>query len=310
MNPVIQTEHLSKWYGPVIAINRVNMALMPGITALLGPNGAGKSTLMRLLTGHIRPSQGSVRLFGEDVDGNVDVLRRIGICPDFDNFYEDMTGLEFTTFFAKLAGLPTAVAKRAADETLTRLGLMDARKRRIRGYSKGMRQRVKLAQALVHAPDLIFLDEPMTGLDPVARHEVAEMLKDFARTGKSVLISSHILHEVESITENFVLLAHGQVLAEGDVHAIREELEHHPYMIRIVCTKPRELARALASDPIVRDIEIHDGDTESFVVLRTLAAGEVFSALPRLALDLGIEIFEIVSPDDNIEAVFDYLVKG
>jgi ABC-2 type transport system ATP-binding protein len=265
---------------------------------------------LRILTGHIRQSDGEVLLFGQPVWGNADVLRRIGVCPDVDNFYEDMSGLEFVTLCAKLSGIPEGSAKKRSNELLDRLNLStDDRKRRIRGYSKGMRQRVKLAQALVHDPDLLFLDEPMTGLDPVARHEVSEILKDLAKVGKSVLVSSHILHEIESMTEQLLLISHGRLLAEGDVHEIRESLEDHPYVIKIRCSEPRRLAEVFVSRGWVNATEVDDAPEESSLIVRTNFAGKVFEELPSISLDRGIKIFEITSPDDNIEAVFEYLTE-
>ncbi|MCA9321008.1 MAG: ABC transporter ATP-binding protein, partial [Planctomycetes bacterium] len=255
MSAVLVAEKLSKWYGSVIAVNNVSFALNPGITALLGPNGAGKSTLIAMFTGQLRQTRGTVKVLGESVWNNHLLNLRIGLCHQFDNFYEDMSAIEFITLMARLTGFRgRGLAGRVRDE-LARVGLEEsAWKRPIATYSKGMRQRVKLAQAVMHDPELLFLDEPMTGLDPIGRHEIANMIKDFAAMGRSVLISTHILHEVETLTDQILLVAFGRVIAEGEVHEIRESLEHHPYTIRVRCDAPRRLGLRLAEQDHVSSI--------------------------------------------------------
>ena len=311
MNPVVEASELTRWYGQVIAVNRVSVAVPPGITALLGPNGAGKSTFLKMCTGQMRQSRGELRVLGEPVWNNERLFRRIGLSPEHDRFHEDMTGLQFVTVMAKLAGFGWRAAKKRAGEILDRVGLDDARLRAVRTYSKGMRQRTKLAQALLHEPDLIFLDEPMNGLDPVARYEIQQMIREIADQGGSVIVSTHILHEVESLTDQMLLMANGRVIAEGDVHEIREELEDHPYAIEVLCDRPRRVAELLLSRRLVDGAEIHDDDPlRPRVIVQTTKAGEIFSLLPQLLVEEGIRVEGISSPDDNIEAVFEYLVHG
>ena len=196
---MIEAERLSKWYGQVIGLNDVTLTLESGVTALLGPNGAGKTTFLRLMTGQLRPSSGGIRLFGEPVWNNPRVLRRIGFCPEEDAFFEFMTGLEFVTCMARLSGIGGAEATERATRAMEEVGLTDAMHRSVGGYSKGMRQRTKFAQAIVHDPDILFLDEPMTGADPVARRALRELIAKHADAGKQIVVSSHVLHEVEAL---------------------------------------------------------------------------------------------------------------
>ena len=309
MSAVLEAKNLAKWYGAVIAINDVSFEVPQGITALLGPNGAGKSTLLAMFTGLMRPTRGSVTVLGQKVWDNPEINTRLGLCHQYDSFYEDMTGVEFVTLMAKFQGVPRRAAREHARGCLRRVALVEASwNRPIRGYSKGMRQRVKLAQALLHDPDVLFLDEPMTGLDPEGRHDISEVIRDFARTGRTVLVSTHILHEVEALTDQILLLSQGRVLAEGDVHHIRESLETHPYSIKIACDRPRALAEILVKAAHISDLNVVEG-LQPHLLVQTRRADLVFAELPSLCLEHGFSIREIVSPDDNLEAVFDYLVK-
>ncbi len=308
---VIEARNVTRWYGNVIALTRINARIDTGITALLGPNGAGKSTLLGIMTGQLRATMGEMRIFGEPIWENHALNQRIGLCHQYDNFYEDMRALEFVTLMASLTGFSRREAGRRAAEMLRETGLMEsAWKRRIKGFSKGMRQRVKLAQALIHRPDLLILDEPMTGLDPVGRHEIAEIIVDWAKEGKTVVVSTHILHEVEELTDQILLLADGRVVAEGDVHEIRRSLEDHPYSIKIVCDRPRHLAEALVGEKVVTSLEIvEEGALEPSIHLRTSHADEVFALVTKASVRLDLRVTEVSSPDDNLEAVFEYLLQ-
>ncbi len=217
---ILSSEHLSKWYGQVIGLNDVTVSVPPGITGLLGPNGAGKSTFMKLITGQLRPSKGGVTVLGEPIWRNPKLYFRVGFCPEQDAFYERMTGLEWVTALVRLNGYSEKEAADAAEKAMTTVDLMDAANKKIGAYSKGMRQRVKLAQAIVHDPEMLILDEPLSGMDPLARRRTMKMIREWARQGKSVLVSSHILHEVESMTSNILLINNGRILAEGNVHQI------------------------------------------------------------------------------------------
>jgi ABC-2 type transport system ATP-binding protein len=304
--PVVAADHVSKWYGQVIGLNDVSVAVPPGITGLLGPNGAGKSTFMKLITGQLRPSKGTVRVLGEPIWGNPHLFFAVGFCPEQDAFYERMTGLEWVTALVRLNGLGEREADAAARRALETVDLMDAANKKIGAYSKGMRQRVKLAQAIVHDPELLILDEPLSGMDPLARRRTIRLIRDWARAGKSVIVSSHILHEIESMTSNILLINHGRILAEGDVHHIRDLIDEHPHTVHIRADEPRALARAFLAQDDVRSLSFEAGA----VVVETGRPDAFYARLTEMAAggEFGT-IHEVTSPDDNLAAVFQYLVK-
>jgi ABC-2 type transport system ATP-binding protein len=302
----VQTTTLSKWYGQVIGLNDVTVSVPPGVTGLLGPNGAGKSTFMKLMTGQLRPSKGTITVLGEPVWANPSVFFRIGFCPDQDAFYDRMTGLEWVAALARLNGFSDEESVAAARRALDTVDLLDAADRKIGGYSKGMRQRVKLAQAVVHDPELLVLDEPLSGMDPLGRRKTIRLIKDWARAGKTVIVSSHILHEIEAMTSNILLINHGRILAEGDVHTIRGLIDTHPHTVFIRAADPRGVARLLLSRDDVISLRFEEGA----VVVQTAAPDVFYARLTDLAAsgEAG-EIAEVTSPDDNLQAVFQYLVK-
>jgi ABC-2 type transport system ATP-binding protein len=303
---IIATEHLSKWYGQVSGLNDVTVAVPPGITGLLGPNGAGKSTFMKLVTGQLRPSAGAVRVFGEPIWRNPAQYFRLGFCPEQDAFYERMTGLEWVTALAQLHGMPLDVASAAARRALETVDLIDAADRRIGGYSKGMRQRVKLAQAIAHDPELLILDEPLSGMDPIMRRRTIRVIKEWGRSGKSILVSSHILHEIEAMTSNILLIHNGRILAEGNVYQIRALIDEHPHTVSIRTADPRALARRLLVEDDIGSLRFEPGA----VVVETSRPDAFYSRLTELAASgEGGAIEEVTSPDDNLQAVFKYLVK-
>jgi ABC-2 type transport system ATP-binding protein len=303
---VIEAQQVSKWYGQVIGLNDVTVAVPPGITGLLGPNGAGKSTFMKLVTGQLRPSKGRVTVFGQPIWGNPALFFRIGFCPEQDAFYDRMTGLEWITALVRLNGLDDAAARRAASVAMERVDLVDAADKKIGAYSKGMRQRVKLAQAIVHDPELLILDEPLGGMDPIARRKTIRLVKDWARAGKSILVSSHILHEVEAMTSNILLINNGRIIAEGNVHQIRDLIDEHPHTVHIRAADPRALARRFLTDDDVLSLRFEEGA----VVVQTARPDAFYGRLTDLAAtgELGT-VDEVTSPDDNLQAVFQYLVK-
>lgn len=305
---MIELHEASRWYGQVIGLNDVSCTIGPGVTALLGMNGAGKTTMMRLITGQLRPTTGHVRVLGLDPFANPDAYKKLGYCPDVDNFYEHQTGLEFVQFMARMSGFGQADAERAARDMLDRVGMTPAADRHIGGYSKGMRQRVKLAQAMLHDPDIILLDEPLNGLDPVGRREFMDVLADFGSRGKSVLVSSHILFEVEQMTRNLLLLHRGRLLASGDLKVIRELIDKHPSRIRIETPSPREVAQKLAGLPYVLRIEFEPSGRA--LEVQTKETAQFYEYLPKLSLDHGLPIEGFNSPDNNLESVFAYLVGG
>jgi ABC-2 type transport system ATP-binding protein len=306
MTAIIEAEHLSKWYGQVSGLNDVTVSVPPGITGLLGPNGAGKSTFMKLITGQLKPSKGLIRVLGEPIWGNPATYFRIGFCPEQDAFYERMTGLEWVTALVRLNGLSQEDATAAARRALEGVDLLDAADKKIGAYSKGMRQRVKLAQAIVHEPELLILDEPLSGMDPIARRKTIRMIKDWARAGKSILVSSHILHEIEAMTSNILLINNGRILAEGNVHQIRDLIDEHPHTVFIRAENPRALARRFLAEDDVISLRL---ETDA-VIVETARPDAFYARLTDLAAtgDAG-PIDEVTSPDDNLQAVFKYLVK-
>jgi ABC-2 type transport system ATP-binding protein len=303
---VITTDHLSKWYGQVIGLNDVTLSLPRGVTGLLGPSGAGKSTFMKLITGQLKPSQGQLRVLGERIWANPALYNRIGFCCEQDALYDRMTGREWVAALVRLNGIEERAAIDLADRALAQVELLDAANKRIGAYSKGMRQRVKLAQALVHDPELLILDEPLSGMDPVARRRTIALIKEWGRTGKSVLVSSHILHEIESITSNILLINQGRIVAEGDIHQIRDLIDEHPHTVHVKADDPRELARAFLLADDVISLKFEDGA----LVVQTGRPDAFYARLTALAAsgDSGM-IHEVTSPDDNLQAVFRYLVK-
>ncbi len=303
---IVQTEHLSKWYGQVSGLNDVTVSIPRGITGLLGPNGAGKSTFMKLMTGQLKPSQGEVRVLGEPIWRNPAIYFRVGFCPEQDAFYDRMTGLEWVTALVRLNGLDDTAADAAARRALERVDLLDAAGKKIGAYSKGMRQRVKLAQALVHDPELLILDEPLSGMDPLMRRKTIRLIKDWARAGKHIIVSSHILHEIESMTSNILLINNGRILAEGNVHQIRELIDTHPHTVSVRAADPRALARRFLEEDDVLSLKFEPGA----VIVETARPDAFYQRLTTLAAsgDAG-PIEEVASPDDNLQAVFRYLVK-
>jgi ABC-2 type transport system ATP-binding protein len=304
--PIVAAEHVSKWYGQVIGLNDVSVSVPPGITGLLGPNGAGKSTFMKLLTGQLAPNKGTIKVLGEPIWRNPHLYFQIGFCPEQDAFYERMTGLEWVTALVRLNGLSEKEAADAATRAMTAVDLMDAANKKIGAYSKGMRQRVKLAQSIVHDPQLLILDEPLSGMDPLARRKTIRMIRDWARAGKSIIVSSHILHEIESMTGNILLINNGRILAEGDVHAIRDLIDEHPHTVYVRAENPRGLARDFIDRVDVRSMRFEDGA----VVIETGQPDAFYTRVTELAAsgEYGT-IEEVTSPDDNLQAVFQYLVK-
>jgi ABC-2 type transport system ATP-binding protein len=303
---IIASEHLSKWYGQVSGLNDVSVVVPDGITGLLGPNGAGKSTFMKLITGQLRPSKGQVRVLGEPIWDNPALYQRIGFCPEQDAFYDRMTGREWVTALAGLHGFDERTAADAAARAIEKVELTEAADRKIGSYSKGMRQRIKLAQAIAHEPELLILDEPLSGMDPLMRRRTVKQIKEWARAGTSVLVSSHILHEIEAMTSNIVLINNGRIVAEGHVHHIRELIDEHPHTVSVRAQEPRALAREFLSFGDVRSLKFEEGA----VIVETGKPDMFYARLTEMAASGQYgSIDEVTSPDDNLAAVFQYLVK-
>ncbi len=304
--PLVTFENVTRWYGQVVALRNVSITLGQGIIGLLGPNGAGKTTFIRVLTGSMPPSQGRALLFGSPAFGSPDVYRRVGYCPDHDNFFEFMTGREFVETLLGVHGYRASDRRDRAAHALDRVKAADFADRKIYTYSKGMRQRLKIAQALGHDPELLVLDEPLNGVDPLIRRDVIELVKELGREGKSVIVSSHVLHEVEAMTPNIVLIHKGSKKAAGNVHEIRGLIDRHPHSIELRTPRARDLAALLARQPDVSELVIAEGQ----VTLRTPHPDRFYATLPALLIDSGIEVHELHSPDDNLDAVFRYLTEA
>jgi ABC-2 type transport system ATP-binding protein len=303
---VIELQSVSKWYGEVIGLNHITTTVGPGITALLGPNGAGKTTFMGLATGQLRPSQGRLRVLGERVWDNPRVLARLGYCPEGDPFWPGLTGWQYVLLLARIAGLHGAAARDATAAAIERVGMSPHMHRPIRGYSKGMRQRIKLAQALAHRPQLLILDEPLTGADPVSRHELTELFRALAADGVDMVISSHVLHEVEALTRQILLIDHGRIVAEGELGAVRRQIRDRPHTIRIRVDAPRKLAAILSASASVTGLKLIEGDT---LVVESTVPEDVYACVNAAACRENLTIREIAASDVSLEAVFGYLTE-
>ncbi len=304
--PLLLFEHVSKWYGPVLALNQVTLELTEGITGLVGANGAGKSTLIRLATGQTRPTVGRVTVAGVDAaDWRARLL--VGYCPDHDAFYEDMAGREFVCTMARLCGYDRREARRRTEAVLERVGMTGRADRKLRGYSKGMRQRVKLAQALLHDPDLLVLDEPLSGIDPVGRQEQLELFRSLAAQGKCLLISSHELEELEKLTNHVAIMARGRIAAVGTLQQIRDLMDDFPLSVRVDVDRPRGLARRLLGLPDVIGCDVGE---EGSVVVRASHPRRFFQAFGRLVVEEMIEVRRLEPLDDTAHAILGYLLGG
>ncbi len=302
---VLEAKTLSKWFGEVVAVNNLTLSVAAGVTGLLGANGAGKSTFIKLALGLYAPSRGEIRLFGEHPRNNLRVLSRIGYCPESDKFFEGMTGYELVYWSNRFSGNPHAEARKRALDALETMRMTARMNDPITEYSRGMRQRVKIAQSIAQEADLLFLDEPMAGLDPSGREEVFALIRSYAETGRTVVFSSHILYEIERVTNNVVLLHHGCVLARGQVRQIRELIDEHPHAVTVSCDRPRVLAEVFVKDEGTLNIEFVDGG----VTVRTRTPNLFYQKLNDLALDRSIAINRIHCPDDNLQSVFSYLME-
>lgn len=306
MGSLLETQSMTKLYGPVIGVNDVSLDLEPGVIGLLGPNGAGKSTLIKLLVGQLRPTEGSIRVLSESPWNNMKLFSRIGICPEQDSFYDQMSGLEFVTRLARISGLGSQARERA-EYALSRTGATEFMNRKICEYSKGMRQRTKVAQAIVHEPEFLILDEPLTGTDPTCRRAIMDLIGELGANGMSILVASHVLHEVEAMTDQFVLIYGGRVLASGRIREIRSLMNEFPHRITIRCSDARTLGQSLVRDLPIDGVEI-DSDRGELVVLTT-DPGAFYGGLPKIAAAEGVSVRELVSEDDTLEAVFNYLIS-
>ena len=301
--PVISLTQVSRWYGSVVAVNDVSFEVWPGITGLLGPNGAGKSTILNMLVGLLAPSRGALRIFGEPVRDNPPLYRRIGFVSERDAVYEFMSCREFVTVMARLQGLSDPES--AAREAISIVDLLDAQDRKLGEYSKGMRQRAKIAAGIVHQPDLLILDEPFTGTDPRQRLQMMTVLERMAGEGRTILFSSHILEEVAQVATSVLVLVAGRLAASGNYRQIRRLMTDRPHTIRVNSSDNRRLAASLVAESPVSAVELTDGR----LMVRTNDLTACARLLPRVAHESGMRIYEVVPLDLSLESVFSYLVE-
>lgn len=305
MTAVVEARGVAKWYGEVLGLNGFTATFGPGITGLVGPNGAGKSTLFKLLIGQLQVNAGELRLLGENPWNNVGLKRRMGYCPESNQLYGWLTAQQFVETLLRLDGMRVSEARAKATESLAFVGLTGSKDRPLRTYSRGMRQRAKLAQALAHGPEVLILDEPLSGADPLARVHILQAISEFAKRGGHVLMSTHVLYEIERITSNIVLIHNGKAIASGDLHAIRALIDEHPHAVRIATSQPRELAQALAGMDHVVSVEFPAADS---LLVRTRKPDAFYRELPGVVVEHTLDVHGLESPDDSLEAVFRYLV--
>ncbi|MEO7145934.1 MAG: ABC transporter ATP-binding protein [Bryobacteraceae bacterium] len=298
-------ESVSKFYGEVLGVNRVNLSIPPGITSLVGPNGSGKTTLMNLMTGLIQPSSGQILVRGVPPTKPERLFQFTGYCTPFDSFPRGLTGYQYVYSWLRLSGRSNAEADRMAWDAIDRVNLRDAALRKVAGYSKGMRQRIKLAQAISHDPAVLVLDEPLNGLDPLVRAETIALFREQARAGRHVILSSHVLQEVDAISDQVILLAGGYVVAEGQIHGVRGEIQDHPMQILIRCDKPGALAARVFEHDHVVEARIH-ADRRGLLV-KTRDPEKFYLLLNQIALN-GIEIESVAPADDDVNSVYEYLI--
>ena len=303
----IVLDNVSRFYGEVLGVNRVTLSVPPGITSLVGPNGSGKTTLMNLITGLVRPTRGSIQVLGISPSDPEKLFRVCSYATQFDSFPRGMTGFQFVYSYLRLSGMPHDDCQRTTAFAIGRVNLGEAAHRKIAGYSKGMRQRIKLAQAIAHDPRVLVLDEPLNGLDPLVRAETIALFREFAAEGRHVIVSSHILHEVDTISDQVILLSNGYVVAEGKIHGVREEMSEHPMQVIIRCTRANVLASRVFEQDHVVEVRLHaDGGG---LLVKTRDADRFYKALNHLALD-GVGIESVAPADDNVNSLYEYLIGG
>ncbi|MFN2115682.1 MAG: ABC transporter ATP-binding protein [Anaerolineae bacterium] len=306
-NRLIVFDSVSKFYGDVLGVNRVNVSIPPGITSLVGPNGSGKTTLMNLMTGLLRPTSGHVSVVGIAPTDPEALFHIVGYCTQYDTFPRGLTGREFIDSFLRIGGRPAYEAQALTHNALTRVGMTEAADRRIAGYSKGMRQRIKLAQAISNEPSVLVLDEPLNGLDPMARAEIIALFRQLSDSGVHVVISSHILHEVEMMSDRVILLDDGYVMAEGDIRGVRGEMEQeHPMRMIVRCDDPGLVASTMVRQDHVAEIRIHD-DRQGLMV-STTDTGRFHRLLTQMIVDGQVRVESVMAADDDVQAVYQYLI--
>ena len=307
MTGVVDAVAVTKRYGEVLGLNGFTATFGPGITGLVGPNGAGKSTLFRLLAGQLRADAGELSLLGHPAWGEGEYRRRVGYCPEHFSLFDWMTGEDFVTTLLRVDGFSRAEAGSRAARAIEEVGLTESRHRRLRTYSKGMRQRIKLAQCVAHDPQLLLLDEPLNGVDPVGRAALSTLMRQLQANGRHLIVSSHVLYEIERLTDQIVMIANGRAIAQGDLHQIRDLIDTHPHVIDLETPDPRGLARFLGSWDHVVAIEFPAPDR---LRIQSRSPEEFYRSLPGLVAAEGLDVRGVRSADDNLDAVFRYLSEG
>jgi ABC-2 type transport system ATP-binding protein len=301
-------DEVSKFYGEVLGVNRVNLTISPGITSLVGPNGSGKTTLMNLMTGLLKPSSGNISVGGISPNDPEAIFEKVGYCSQFDSFPRGATAREFVEFYLRVHGYTKEETASLTNAALERVSLTEAANRKVSAFSKGMRQRVRLAQSIAHNPSILVLDEPLNGLDPMARAEIIRLFRQLADAGMFVIISSHILHEVDMMSDNVVLMHNGYVVAEGEVHGVRDEIEDHPIQILIRCDKPQVLAARLFEHEHTVEARIHDDRHGLFV--KTRRPDDFYLLLNKVITDKNLQVESVAPVDDDLNAVYQYLITS
>lgn len=304
---MIVLEDVTKLYGLVIGVNDISTSLTRGAYGLLGPNGSGKTTLLNLLTGQLRPTIGRVRVLGQDPFNNAGLYAQLGVCPAVETLYLNLSGFEWVQYLMELHGFSRSDAGSRAEAALVHVGMREGMHRPMSQYSRGMRQRTKVAQAIAHDPQLLILDEPFNGLDPVGRHELTEALRGWVREGKSLLLASHVLHEVEAVTQSFMLISGGRLLASGSSDEVQELLADVPNEIRIRCDRAGALAERLLAEPAIDSVRFEE-DRE-VLVISTRSAAVVYHSLPQWSADADARIVELHSANESLDALFSALMR-
>ena len=303
---MIVFEDVSKFYGDILGVNRVNLTISPGITSLVGPNGSGKTTLMNLMTGLLRPTRGRISILGITPDEPERLFRKVGYCAQFDSFPRGATGRNFIRSYLYVHGYEKREANELTQRALERVGLQEAADRKVGGYSKGMRQRIRLAQSIAHNPSVLILDEPLNGLDPMARAETIRLFRQLAGEGLHLVISSHILHEVDMMSDSVVLINNGYIVAEGDIHGVRDEMEEHPMQVFVRCDRPSRLAARLFEQDHIVEARMHEDRRGLFI--KTRDADKFYVLLNTLVLEEKLNIESVAPADDDLSAVYQYLI--
>jgi len=302
--PTIELDGVSKWFGDLVAVSDVTFGIGPGVTGLLGPNGAGKSTAMKIMAGLLAPSAGKVLIKGQPVRGKPDVYREFGLVAETELIYPFLSGREFVRLNATLQKVPNRDA--AVERAIDLVDMQEAADRKVGGYSKGMRQRIKVAGALVHDPDIILMDEPLNGTDPVQRAQLIRLIRDLGASGKTVVVSSHVLVEVERFAQNILVIINGKLAAAGDFRAIRDRIDSHDHAIRIRASEPRKLAAMLVSQPFVRSVTF---DAQDRVIAETNDVRAFYRVVPIAAKQVDVRLFEVQATDESLTSVFSYLIE-